>query len=209
MTPIRIAVFLVLAPLVQAQDRAKQPNPSQVTGQSQSKPLAMADLELGMPHDYVISGLLSSGYKLEKKESSGELLESWDIKRDDKRVGELVFENGTLTRASMRLYFGDGDRELFDLMFTAIYDNSGPSTVKEDPNFLTTERRAPVVVTSREVINSWLSHIDKPVTADRILFFNVGARQFRLMLNGGGYVEFDEDIVKERRDGVNGKMLIN
>jgi hypothetical protein len=87
----------------------------------------MRDLQLGMPHDYVLPKLLEI-YKLEKEYGVDEN-EGWRVLAGDRFVGELAFTNGKLSSATVRVYAGQDVRELLDAFFTSVYDNSGNPTI--------------------------------------------------------------------------------
>jgi len=112
------------------------------SGQQPQKAIEnIQDLELGMPRDYVLAKLAAI-YKLEKKDDFKPPTEMWDVSSGDRYIGELTFKNGLLDSAEVRLYAGQNANDLSARLFTAIYENSGKSIIKEEDGDLTRSRSA-------------------------------------------------------------------
>jgi hypothetical protein len=103
------------------------------------KPItSLRDLKAGMPQCYVLDGLRKI-YRLEEEapSPSGKIAPSggWNIWSGQDYVGELLFMDGALKLATISMYQGEGDVALVETLFSVIYDNSGPSHIKEDIAF--------------------------------------------------------------------------
>jgi hypothetical protein len=138
------------------------------------------DLELGIPRDTVLAGLAAAGYKLQKEptpDDDPKLDMWWVLDLSGKSLaGKLWFEKGKLDAASITLYQGGDEPEMVNLLFEAIYDQSGQSSIQEKPGELSRTRQAALVVVSTE--NTYGSGL-----RFRTLTFVVGQKQFNLSVN--------------------------
>jgi hypothetical protein len=116
----------------------------------------LADLEAGMPQDYVLASLKKI-YRLQEEvpSPSGKIeptTRGWIVWWGKDYLGELLFRNGVLSVATRSLYQGSGDAELVERLFSVIFDNSGPSHIEATPYDLTRTRDHAFVIESQEMI---------------------------------------------------------
>ena len=171
------------------------------SGQQPQKAIEnIQDLELGMPRDYVLAKLAAI-YKLEKKDDFKPPTEMWDVSSGDRYIGELTFKNGLLDSAEVRLYAGQNANDLSARLFTAIYENSGKSIIKEEDGDLTRSRSAVADMEARELTVGKGRY--------QLLFFRVGQKQFRLMslnnADGTQHIDFAELITKKWQSAPTGR----
>jgi hypothetical protein len=167
----------------------------------------MDDLELGMPRDMVLAGL-TANYKLKEVTSpprDPKDLDVWQVFRSGNvYVGDVFFREGKLELASIVLYdseAGADESKMVNRLFQVIYDQSGKSSIEEEPGIgmLKRTRAAPVVVESTEETLGDKLKI-------RTLRFIVGQKQFNLSVSTkvegeGRFVELTEVIKKRWQAG--------
>ena len=86
----------------------------------------MRDLELGMPRDGTLEAL-ATHYRLveeiEPPANPTEGFDAWNVFSGDSFVGEVVFNDGQVGIATIRMYSPDGGApKLVDQLFDALYD---------------------------------------------------------------------------------------
>jgi len=146
-----IAIILGLACAVLAQQPA--------TTQQPLKPITgFADLEFGMPQDYVLTSLQKM-YRLENESAPRPF--NWTVWNGKDYLGEVLFTDGTLRVAALKLYQGSDAAELGQKLFSIIYENSEKSDSEEDKHgtVITRNRTRELVISSLEMIALGRLHI--------------------------------------------------
>jgi hypothetical protein len=185
-----------------------------VAQQQPAKPItSLYDLEMGMPRDYVLASL-ASRYKLTepvKPADPSKGADIWQLLSGDNYAGEVWFKDGKLARATVNLYYAEGDsanvRQLVNRLFAAFFDNSGQSSITEGPlGMVTRSRSATIRLESVEEIND--AYNGK--TLEFLMPQQVGDSRFvkRLFIlhsskgfDGTAFVSLDESILRERQGG--------
>jgi hypothetical protein len=195
--------LLLLTAWISCSQLVAQPEPA--------KPIeSLRDLELGMPRDHVLAGL-SGHYKIKEEfpsppDDPSKGFDAWVVFSGDAYAGELLFNDGKLKAAAISLYTtGEGgERELVDKLFETFFDNSGRSTIKEEPRGSMTRNRSAVIsLESMEQSGAdnfkvkTLKFLMLPQAGDSI----TGRRLFILsvttQMDGSRTVNLNESIIKE------------
>ena len=161
---------------------------------------SMHDLELGMPRDTVLAGLVAVGCKLDNLPES----DIWFVRSGEVYLGSVVFRGGKLDDATVRLQDGGAASDVVTKLFEAIFDQSGQSKIKEEPGQVSRTRQTSVVVESDERTYSTIK------TTVKVLKIVVGLKQFNLTVTDDSSgtaphrtVVLDELIVKKWQTGGN------